>query len=156
MQDKLNNKSDIRIIPPVIYLIALAVAFFVNWFWPIMLLPEIVRNTAGPVLILASIAVMPSILGAFKRADTSFNVRLKPNALVTGGAFRFSRNPGYMALITLCIGISVVTDNLWVIITTAAATVYIHYVVVLAEERLLEARFGKEYLQYKNRVRRWI
>jgi len=156
MQAKQDDKSGIRIIPPAIFLIALAAAFLANWFWPVQFFPDVVRYSLGFFLLLASGAVMPFVLGAFKRADTTFDPRRQPSALVTEGAFRYSRNPSYMALIVLCIGIGVIADNAWVFITTAIATAYLYRFVILVEERILEAKFGEEYRQYKSRVRRWL
>lgn len=65
-------------------------------------------------------------------------------------------NPGYVSMIVLCVGIAVLADNMWVITTTAIATVFLDRHVVAAEERHLEARFGAAYRTYKSRVRRWL
>ncbi|MFQ5973123.1 MAG: methyltransferase family protein [Alphaproteobacteria bacterium] len=156
MEARQNSKTGIRVIPPVIFIVALAAAFLANWFWPIRLLPDAVRYSLGPVLVIASFAVVPSVLRAFKRANTPFDTRRAANALVTDGPFRYSRNPGYLAMIVLCVGIAVIADNAWVVVTLIAASVALHRYVVLAEERHLEARFGEEYRKYKSRVRRWL
>ena len=140
----------------MIFLAALAVAFLADWFWPIRLLPEVVRYSLGPILVIASFAVVPSILRTFRRANTPFDTRRAANALVTDGPFRFSRNPGYVAMIVLCVGIAVVANNILVIVTLIAATAYLHRYVVLAEERHLEGRFGEEYRKYNSQVRRWL
>ena len=151
-----DNKTGIRVIPPVIFAAAAAIAFLVDWFLPLPLLADAVQYSLCPVLIIASAAVMPSVLRAFKRADTPFDTRRTASTLVTDGLFRYSRNPGYVALIGLCFGIAIVADNIWVVVALIAATEHLHRHVVLAEERHLEERFGEDYRRYKSRVRRWL
>jgi len=151
-----SNNTGIRVIPPVIFFIALAVAFVLNWIWPVLLLNDGVRYSVGPVLIIASFAVMPPVLRAFRQADTTFDVRRIPSALITEGMYRYSRNPTYISMITVCIGIAVVSGNVWVLLTTAITALYLNVNIVPIEEKYLEAQFGEEYRQYKIRVRRWL
>jgi len=156
VQPSQGETPGIRIIPPLIYVAAMALAFLAGALWPIALLPDAIRYTVGPALIVASVAVMPPTLRAFKRAHTPFDVRRSAEALVTDGPYRYSRNPAYVAMIGLCLGIAVLADNFWAIPAVIAATAYLHRYVVLAEERHLEARFGDDYRRYKSLVRRWI
>ena len=151
-----NDTPGIRVIPPAIYLAALLVGFLVDWLWPVRLLPDPMRYGLGGLLVLASLVAIYPVLRSFKRAKTPFDTRRAANALVTEGLFGYSRNPGYVSMIVLCVGIAVLADNMWVITTTAIATVFLDRHVVAAEERHLEARFGAAYRTYKSRVRRWL
>ena len=54
------------------------------------------------------------------------------------------------------LGIGIVADNIWVFPALGAAIAYLHYTVVVAEERHLESQFGEDYRAYKRRVRRWL
>lgn len=156
MQQPQGQTPGIRIIPPLIYITAMGLAFLADAFWPISLLPNVVRSAVGPVVIAASIAVMPATIGAFRRAGTPFDVRRPAEALVTDGPYRYSRNSAYVAMIVLCVGIAILADNIWAIFTVVAATGYLYRNVVRVEESHLESRFGDEYRRYKARVRRWI
>jgi protein-S-isoprenylcysteine O-methyltransferase Ste14 len=156
VQPSQGQTPGIRVIPPLIFVAAMALAFLANALWPVPLLPDVIRYTIGPALIVASGAVMPPTLRAFRRAGTPFDVRRSAEALVTDGPYRYSRNPAYVAMIGLCLGIAIVADNTWAIATLMAATAYLHRYVVLAEERHLETRFGADYRSYKSRVQRWI
>lgn len=135
---------------------AIAVAFLADTIYPIRLLPDMIRFSLGPALLLASMAVMPPVLFAFGRAGTPFDVRRPATRLVTDGPYRFSRNPTYVSMIGLCLAIAVIADNAWLIPTVIAATALLCRFVVLAEERHLEERFGDDYRRYKARVKRWI
>ena len=75
---------------------------------------------------------------------------------MTGGAFRYSRNPGYVLMVVFSSGIGLVTNNPWVFLALVPAIMVVHYRVVLREEAVLEKQFGQDYLDYQRRVRRWI
>ena len=148
--------TGIRIIPPIIFMGAVAGAFSIEWLWPVRFIPDAVQYALGIAVILVSFGALPVTLAAFKRAKTTFDVRRKATALITVGPFRFSRNRTYVAMIALCVGIGIVADNIWLFPALGAAIAYLHYTVVVAEERHLESQFGEDYRAYKRRVRRWL
>jgi protein-S-isoprenylcysteine O-methyltransferase Ste14 len=80
----------------------------------------------------------------------------QPGRLVANGPFRFSRNPVYVSLAIMYLGLSVALNTLWPLAFLAFAIVIIDREIILEEERFLQRRFGEEYLAYKVRVRRWI
>ncbi len=88
--------------------------------------------------------------------NTPFDVRKSPSALIVDGLYRFSRNPSYVALVLLFIGLGVALSNLWVLIALVPATLIIDRYVIPEEERRLEEVFGEEFRAYKARVRRWL
>ena len=149
--------SGIRTIPPVVLLAALAVAFLLDWVWPTRVaMPEVLRWIVGGALIVLPFLVAPSVLAAFRRAGSDYDVRRVPRGLVTEGAFKYSRNPGYVLMIGFGAGVGLLADNPWVFLALVPAIVIIHYRVVLREEAVLEKAFGEDYLAYQRRVRRWI
>lgn len=75
--------------------------------------------------------------------------------LKTKGIYRFSRNPIYVAFITLSIAAIIYTVNIFTIVLAIIAT-YSHHKIILGEEQFLERSFGKEYKEYKKRVRRYL
>jgi protein-S-isoprenylcysteine O-methyltransferase Ste14 len=151
------SATGIRIIPPLLLLAAIAAAFVANSPLPLHLaLPALVRWPLGVALIVLPLAAMPSVFSAFRRAGSQYDVRKVPQGLVTDGPFRYSRNPGYLASIILGIGLGVVFDNGWAIVMMVPYAVIVHSAVVLKEELILERTFGRQYLDYKLRVRRWL
>ena len=152
-----SGETGIRVIPPVVLLAALAAAFILDWAWPTKVgLPDILRWVFGAALILAPFLIMPSVLAAFRRSGSQYDVRRVPVGLVTEGAFRYSRNPGYALGIAFCAGIGLVTNNPWVFLCIVPAMAVINFGVILREEMVLENQFGEDYLDYQRRVRRWI
>ena len=152
-----DNETGIRILPPVVAVAALIIAWIVEYFLPTTTgFSSPIRLTVGIVLIAVPIALVMYLFAAFRRVETDYDVRKKPRTLVTGGAFAHSRNPGYVGMIVACVGVGLAFDNLWVVPTALLAAMIIHYRVILKEEALLEQAFGEAYLRYKDRVRRWI
>lgn len=99
---------------------------------------------------------MPPVLRRFRRAGTPFDVRKPASALITEGPYRFSRNPSYVSLTLLYLGIGILLNNGWILILVAPVFLVMDLWVVRREERHLEAKFGEEFLRYKAAVRRWL
>jgi protein-S-isoprenylcysteine O-methyltransferase Ste14 len=142
--------------PPLICLTALLISLALNAIWPLVSIPGHLKYIAGSLLIFGSLLAMPGILIKFRRINTSFDVRKSPSAFITDGLYRFSRNPSYIALVLLFIGLGVALSNLWMLIWLVPATVIIDRYVIPEEERRLERAFGDHYLAYKSQVRRWL
>lgn len=79
----------------------------------------------------------------------------RPGRLVAGGPYRFSRNPMYLGWTLLAIGIPLVVNMAWPLVLLPFVLVVTH-LVVLREERDLEAEFGESYASYRARVRRYL
>lgn len=75
--------------------------------------------------------------------------------LVTGGVYRFSRNPTYLGIVILLIGAAAAAPGPFTI-GTAIVCIGAFTVIIKAEETYLRARFGAAYEDYCRRVRRWI
>src|SRR5688572_13089874 len=115
MADTGQRDSGIRVIPPYVFLAALILAFLADWLWPAgMGLPGALRWPVGIALIILPLALMPSIVGAIRRTGSEYDVRKVPKALVTGGPFAWSRNPGYVGLVVTSVGVAVAFDNPWI------------------------------------------
>lgn len=94
----------------------------------------------------------------FLRSRTTINP-LKPesaSALVTGGIYRFTRNPMYLGLATLLLAWAIYLGNLAALAGLPLFILYMNRFQIASEERALEARFGAEYIAYRARVRRWV
>jgi protein-S-isoprenylcysteine O-methyltransferase Ste14 len=91
-----------------------------------------------------------------RQADTPTNPYKPVEHIATEGPFRYTRNPGYLALAMIYTGIASFANALWAILLLPGALLVIQRGVIEREERYLERKFGEEYLRYKARVRRWI
>ncbi|MER6129728.1 isoprenylcysteine carboxylmethyltransferase family protein [Streptomyces sp. NPDC001795] len=76
--------------------------------------------------------------------------------LLANGPFRVSRNPLYLGLIALDIGIALLWPSFWALALVPAGVLTLAWGAIGPEERYLRARFGAEYEEYARRVRRWL
>jgi len=92
----------------------------------------------------------------FVRAGTPVRPFQEPRALVTDGAFRFSRNPMYLGLVLVLAGAALLLSSPLALLTAPAYGAWVQARFVALEERLLEERFSDAYRAYRRRVRRWV
>jgi protein-S-isoprenylcysteine O-methyltransferase Ste14 len=82
---------------------------------------------------------------------------LKPAVLlVTTGPYRFTRNPLYLAMTFLFLGLTMLFNSWWGVILLVPVLVVLHWGVVQREERYLQRKFGEQYTGYRSRVRRYL
>jgi protein-S-isoprenylcysteine O-methyltransferase Ste14 len=92
----------------------------------------------------------------FAAAGTNVPPTLPTTALVVDGIYRRTRNPLYLGLTLVYLGLGVAAGSLWAIGLVVPLLWVINVGVVKREERYLERTFGDAYRAYKARVRRWI
>ena len=149
-------RSGVRIIPPAVYAIVFGVGFLLQRRFPIAMPLEAFGRLATMVLLIASALLGAWSLICFWRAHTS-PLPIRPSTtLVITGPYRFIRNPMYLSLFFLYVGLALRFGTVWALIVLPVATVIIRYYIIAREEKYLERRFGTEYLDYKVRVPRWF
>lgn len=142
--------------PPLIFLTGLVTGIAFEIFVSDTDVPAAIRWPAGIVLVLAGAALNASFLREFVRFDTRPEPWQPSTALVTSGAYRFSRNPGYLGMALIYAGIALLAGTLWPFATLIPTLAAIQHGVILREERYLTRIFGDEFVAYTKRVRRWI
>jgi protein-S-isoprenylcysteine O-methyltransferase Ste14 len=142
--------------PPLIYLAGLAAGFGLEALLPGTSLPGAVRWVLGGVFFVVGLAFAASFNTAFARKGTAVEPWKPTTAIVTGGPFRITRNPAYLGMALLYVGIALLGDALWALVPLPVVLAVIDRMVIAREERYLERKFGREYLDYKGTARRWI
>ena len=146
----------VRFPPPLMVVPCWAVAYTLHQFWPLAMPASIWLQIAGIVLIAIGLGMIVVIGLRFRKARTHIEPWKPSTALVTSGLFSFSRNPIYLAFCVITVGVGLLVNSLWVVISALPVAVLIQELVIRKEEAYLENQFGDEYLEYKNRVRRWF
>jgi protein-S-isoprenylcysteine O-methyltransferase Ste14 len=142
--------------PPLIFLAGLAVGFGLQALLPDTSLPGALRWVLGAVLLLAGLALLFSFERAFHEKGTAANPWRPTTAIATDGPYRLTRNPAYVGMAIVYIGIALLAASLWVLLPLPLVLLIIDRGVIAREERYLERKFGQEYLDYKRSVRRWV
>lgn len=143
-------------LPPLVYLAGVLLGLGIDYLIPIRVIPNVVQQPVGGVLMaLGFVLALLSVMTLY-RAGTSPLHERPTTAVVPGGVFGWSRNPIYLGMTLICVGLAIFFDRAWVLAATVPAVLIIHYVVIVREETFLEAKFGQAYLDYKVKVRRWL
>jgi protein-S-isoprenylcysteine O-methyltransferase Ste14 len=151
-----NDTAGVIVPPPLIYLAGLAVGFGLEALLPGASLPDALRWIGGGLLVLAGAALLATFNTAFSRKGTAVEPWKPTTAIVTTGPYRVTRNPAYLGMALVYIGIALLAGALWVLAPLPVVLVVIDRMVIAREERYLERKFGREYLDYRAGVRRWI
>jgi protein-S-isoprenylcysteine O-methyltransferase Ste14 len=147
----------VRLPPPVWALIYVVLALAISWQlgWP---------GLAGfpmPKLGIA-LALVPWILpvwavGVFRREGTEINPTSPTNrALVIDGPYRYTRNPMYLGLVLVALGIAVWVGAWPMFLAPIAVFATANWVHIPFEETKMRRQFGSSYDEYVGRVRRWL
>jgi protein-S-isoprenylcysteine O-methyltransferase Ste14 len=151
-----SDHPNVVVLPPLLYGAGLAVGLLLHWLAPRPVLADDLRYWVGGGVL--ALGLMLAVWGrrVMERVGTNVNPTQPTTALVSDGPFRFSRNPLYVALTLMYIGLGLLTNGLWVLLLLAPVLLVLHYGVVLREERYLEAKFGDPYRAYRAHVRRYL
>jgi protein-S-isoprenylcysteine O-methyltransferase Ste14 len=134
----------------------LVVGFLARWLVPLHFLAPALSTPVGLMITVASFSVFFWAVYTMRRGNASIPTGEPTNAIVVQGPFRFSRNPIYLSMVLLQVGIGIWVNSLWFVGLAVTAAVLLWCGVISREERYLERKFGAEYLSYKGRVRRWL
>lgn len=145
--------------PPVIFVAAIAIAVIADLLYPLPWFTSPLSDilfAAGLLVLVAVVAIDVAAIRAMARARTTIMPNRPSDHLVTSGPFSFTRNPIYLANALVMIGAGFITGIGWLFIFAVVGGFLTQKLAIEPEERHLQARFGKRYLDYKKKVRRWV
>ena len=142
--------------PPLIYAGALAAGLLANKLYSVPFLPRGISRALGWPSVAAGLAI--GLLGfrEMKRARTNVDPYKPATAIVSEGPYRYTRNPLYVGMTLMYVGIAARANALPAVLLLPAVLAVVRRGVIEREERYMERKFGDEYLRYKGQVRRWI
>ncbi len=142
--------------PPLIAGAALLVGLGLRLLWPAALWPWPHRWLPVAACVGASLLLAPAAALTMHRAKTAIVPHHTSTALVTTGPFRFTRNPLYVSLGLLVLGVALAVNSAAMTVMLAPWVLVMDRGVIAREERYLGAKFGDDYRAYCRRVRRWV
>lgn len=147
-----------RVPPLVVASIAATAMWGVDRWLPSWRFALPARQAVTLVLLLAAAALGIAGLRAFRNARTTSNP-LHPqraSSLVTGGIYRHTRNPMYVAVAVALLAWAAWLAHALAPLGVAAFVAWIDRRQIPSEERALRALFGAEFERYCREVRRWL
>jgi protein-S-isoprenylcysteine O-methyltransferase Ste14 len=118
--------------------------------------PRAVQLGLGVAAMAIGLTVMFWGLLTFMRFRTSVIPDRPARTLVVSGPYRLSRNPMYLGLTSLYIGLALAINAAWPLVLLPVVLILLTTMVIVHEERHLREVFGSSYEDYCRRVRRWI
>ena len=150
--------AGVRFPPPLIYIIGLAIGIYAG---RALSLPDLglgprLRDLFGGALLLAGVIVMFAGAGLLRRRKTNI-IPFKPaTCLVDTGIYGVTRNPMYLGMALAYAALAILLDSLGALLLLPVVIGIMQTQVIAREEAYLERAFGRDYLAYRGRVRRWI
>jgi protein-S-isoprenylcysteine O-methyltransferase Ste14 len=152
----MNDKAGVIAPPPLIFAASVVLGLLVGRVYPVALLPAALARPVGILLLLVPVPIAVSALRELRKARTPVDPYKPTSAIVRTGAFGFSRNPLYVSLILVTLGIACLSNSLWIFLFLVPAVVVLRFGVIAREEAYLDRKFGDDYRRYKTGVRRWL
>jgi len=156
MTERKLDSAGVAVPPPPIYIAGFLVGLALGRLWPLAAIPHRVALTLGLILLAAWLATWAAALPLFARSKTPLSTAKPVASLITSGIYTVTRNPLYVGWTFLYLGVAILVSAWWAIAMLVPVAVVVDCFVVRREEQYLERRFGDQYRDYKQRVRRWL
>jgi len=142
--------------PPVVALMFIVIAYFLGRFAPFPFAVPAILRYIGLALTFAGFLLGMGAFVEFRKGRTTLDPHGSSRQVVTSGIYRFTRNPIYLGFLLMVIGLPLNSGLYWGIILAPFYVLMMNRLVIRHEEAYLERKFGKTYMDYTSRVRRWL
>lgn len=143
------------LVPPLFVLISLVLIVLFYFKMPRFTIIPFPFNFGGLLISFSGFMMRGKARELFKKHNTNLAIKTSSN-LVTVGPYAKTRNPMYIGMFLLLLGIAVCFANLLSMTMPFGFIVSIHLIFIPKEEKLMNEAFGNQYLEYKSKVKRWI
>jgi protein-S-isoprenylcysteine O-methyltransferase Ste14 len=144
--------------PPLLYVLIFLFSVLVQKKFPLPMafFSTNISFVAGVIFVIAGLCIVLPALIRFLRTKNTLIPFLPANSLQTTGIYSVSRNPMYLGLLILYIGVGFLKGNFYTMILIPLVIIVLNYLVIIKEEKYLIRTFGNDFLKYLKNVRRWI
>ncbi|MFL2754944.1 MAG: methyltransferase family protein [Gammaproteobacteria bacterium] len=139
--------------PPVILLASIVLQIILLFSFPISV---DLSSLLGLILILSGISLVFVSFRFMRKMKTTFIPDGTPEVLISSGPFKFSRNPIYLGMLTVLVGVAFLMSSLSAIIIALVFGIIINFTWIAHEEKKLHELFSEDWENYSSKVRRWI
>lgn len=146
----------IKIMPPTYFYLGILLIILMHFTFPVLQIISYPYTLFGMLLIIFGIILNTLAWLLFIKNKTTQNPFKKPDKFIVKGVYKISRHPMYLGMLTILLGISALLGSLTTFIFPIIFFIIIQTKFIPLEEKNMETKFGKKYLEYKTKVRRWI
>jgi protein-S-isoprenylcysteine O-methyltransferase Ste14 len=114
------------------------------------------HHVIGLLLVAAGVGLSTFAAAIFQARDTTKIPYGDPGTFVVQAPYTWTRNPMYLGITTALLGLAIFFSSIVMLLAPIAFFIVIDRMVIPREEETMERIFAQQYLDYKNRVRRWI
>lgn len=145
-----------KIFPPMYLVFGCLLMWMLHRHWPVVGIVAGAWKGVGYLVLGAGLLILAGAAGSFRRHKTPLIPFKEPTALVEEGLYRISRNPMYLGMLLVLIGLAIRLGSAspWLVIPVFVIVIDRRF--IRDEERLMEELFGDDFRRYRDRVRRWI
>lgn len=149
--------ANVRFPPPLVYLAFILLGVVIRYAMP---LPDpadgFIMRAAGIAITLAGLWLIVEAWKLFKRTGQDPAPWTPSPEMVLSGPYRFTRNPMYVGMTCIQVGLGLALNNLWISLFAALSLLVVHFIAVVPEEKYLTEEFGESYTGYLIKVRRYL
>ena len=142
--------------PPRIALTLLLTAVSLQLVLPTTLPALPAAPLAGAVVAILGFGIMTRAWWLFRLVNTAICPTANTTTLITGDVYRVSRNPMYLGIVLMLLGVAIGMGGLPFYLAALLFFLVIDVAFCPFEERKLEESFGRRFTTYCNDVRRWL
>ena len=150
------EQKNMKIKPPYIAITLLFLSWLSDYLFPQFRFIFGKYIYFGILFFIFGLSITFSSFHFFKKNKTPIIPGQKPTFMVAEGTYKFTRNPMYLGVTTALFGAAFYFGNLLSFLSPIIFFLIMNYYFVPREEKLMESIFGKKYLGYKKKVRRWV
>ncbi|MFC1761974.1 methyltransferase family protein [Planctomycetota bacterium] len=146
----------IMLLPPTYLFVAIVTVVILHFICPGIVVVQGLYRLLGLLPMAIGIALNLTADRFFKIHQTTVKPFDRSRVMITEGVFRWSRNPMYLGMVLILLGIIILLGSVSPLLVLALFMVLLDVVFIQTEEAKMEHEFGEEFQQYRQQVRRWI
>ena len=145
-----------KIMPPTYLMVLLILLIGAHLIIPVKKIIFPPYSYLGWILVAIGVFLNLWVDFKFKKKGTTIKSYNLPSKFITSGAYKISRHPVYLGMLMILLGTAIILGSAISFIFPIIFVILTEYLFISTEEKNMERVFGKKYLDYKKKVRRWI
>jgi len=145
-----------KILPPTYFFVCLISSIVLDFLFPIKNIIPKPFNYLGIIFIIFGSVINIITDNMFKDKKTTVKPHETPSAFIDHGLFKISRHPMYLGMFSILLGTSTLLMSISSFLSPILFVIAMEKIFIPIEEKNMKKKFGKKYIDYKKRVRKWI